>query len=318
LSDPTAATPTPVAPAGPRPKYKRKLSNYLLDKKLQLRYILVVTILSGLIAGVLGFMIYDQRRESTQSIEDNLQELVKGGDDRDVQNITGDYESEDRLLVYEMVGVGCGLVVILSLFLVIMTHKVAGPLFKVSMYFDRMSDGKLGVVTPLRQGDMLQDFYANFKDMHDAVRVRANADINAMDKAGQALRASGNQGDYRGDAYARLVEELDKLEQHVAKRRELTDASPPRSRPLTIPPEVLANIRKQARTALIAGILAMVVIPIVFAPLALIRAARVRRDVLDYHGGNEYLSMANVATILGWVSLSLWMIFVFVFFAIRQ
>ena len=95
------------------------------------------------------------------------------------------------------------LIVVLSAVLVVMTHKVAGPLFKVSMYFDRMSDGKLGVVTPLRQGDMLQDFYANFKDMHDAVRVRANADINAMDKAGQALRASGNQGDYRGDASAR-------------------------------------------------------------------------------------------------------------------
>ena len=32
------------------PVYKRRLSNYLLDKKLQLRYILLVTILSSVIS----------------------------------------------------------------------------------------------------------------------------------------------------------------------------------------------------------------------------------------------------------------------------
>ncbi len=36
---------TPKSGGGGRPKYKRKLSNYLLDKKLQLRYVLLVTIL---------------------------------------------------------------------------------------------------------------------------------------------------------------------------------------------------------------------------------------------------------------------------------
>src|SRR5687768_4694565 len=80
LSDPTAAT---GGTASPRPKYKRKLSNYLLDKKLQLRYVLVVTILSGVIAGALGFMIYQQRRAASESIERDLATLTQrdaGGD----------------------------------------------------------------------------------------------------------------------------------------------------------------------------------------------------------------------------------------------
>ena len=42
----------------PRAPYKRKLSNYLLDKRLQLRYVLLVTILSGVISGSLGYLIY--------------------------------------------------------------------------------------------------------------------------------------------------------------------------------------------------------------------------------------------------------------------
>ena len=69
MSDPTAATGAKTSPSAPRPRYKRKLSNYLLDKKLQLRYVLVVTILSGVIAGAHGFMIYPQRRAASESIE---------------------------------------------------------------------------------------------------------------------------------------------------------------------------------------------------------------------------------------------------------
>lgn len=215
MSDPTAA-PGPGA-SSPNVRYKRKLSNYLLDKKLQLRYILVVTVLSGLIAGALGWQIYAQRHESTQSIEDDLQELVPDADD--IKSITGDYEAEDRVLVYKMIGAGVGLVVILSLYLILMTHKVAGPLYKTSIYFDRMAQGRLSVVTPLRRGDMLQDFFEKFKDMHDSVRQRAIDDVDAMEKALAALRESRNQGDYRGDTHNAFNEELDKLEQHLAQRR---------------------------------------------------------------------------------------------------
>lgn len=218
MSDPTAATP---APGGPRPRYKRKLSNYLLDKKLQLRYVLLVTILSGVIAGALGYLIYQQKRAASESIEKDLAALTATDSPQgDFQeHVASGLESEDRALVYKMAGVGVGLVVILSLYLLIMTHKVAGPLYKVSMYFDRMATGRLGVVTPLRQGDMLQDFYATFKESHDAVRARAQTDVEALEKALQAMRESKNQADYRGEARAKLDEALDALEKHIAERK---------------------------------------------------------------------------------------------------
>ena len=218
MSDPTAATP---APSGPRPRYKRKLSNYLLDKKLQLRYVLLVTILSGVIAGALGSLIYQQKRAASESIEKDLQALTQADASQEdfQEHVASGLESEDRALVYKMAGVGVGLVVILSLYLLIMTHKVAGPLYKVSMYFDRMAVGRLGVVTPLRQGDMLQDFYANFKDMHDALRARAQTDAETMEKALAALRDSKNQADYRGEARAKMDEALDALEKHLAERK---------------------------------------------------------------------------------------------------
>jgi hypothetical protein len=200
-------------PSSPRPRYKRKLTNYLLDKKLQLRYVLVVTMLSGIIAGALGFMIYQQERAASESIESDL--VILAGQDSTQEgmkeHIASSLDSGDMALVYKMVGVGATLVLILSLFLVIMTHKVAGPLFKVSMYFDRMAVGRLGNVTPLRQGDMLQDFFTTFKDAHESVRARAVTDVEELDRAIAALRASPHN--------AKLAAELDTLDQHVAARK---------------------------------------------------------------------------------------------------
>jgi hypothetical protein len=201
-------------PPKPRTPYKRKLSNYLLDKKLQLRYIMLVTILSGVIAGSLGYLIYQQRHAASAAIEGDLAALT--ADDhtyKELQEVVAaDYRAEDRALMYKMIGVGVGLVVILSLYLLIMTHKVAGPLYKVSLYFDKMADGKLGKVTALRDGDMLQDFYGNFREMHDAVRTRAQADVITLESAATALRAkaTGNE---------KLAEALDALDKHVTQRK---------------------------------------------------------------------------------------------------
>jgi methyl-accepting chemotaxis protein len=197
--------------AAGRSPYKRKLSNFLLDKKLQLRYVLFVTVLSALIAASLGYLIYHQRHSASASIESDLATLTQNDSSlAEFQNqVADDMAAGDRALVYKMIGVGLGLVIILSAYLVIMTHKVAGPLFKISMYFDRMAEGRLGKVTALRRGDMLQDFYGNFREMHDSVRTRLQSDLITMESAAAALRTK------LGDNNAAL-EAIDK---HITARK---------------------------------------------------------------------------------------------------
>jgi hypothetical protein len=213
LSRPPTEQPPPVKKP---PVYKRKLSNYLLDKRLQLRYVLFVTVLSAIIAGALGYLIYVQRHSASSSIESDLTAQFKS----ELQGISAKLAAEDRMLIYKMIGVGIGLVVILSAYLTIMTHKVAGPLYKVTLYFDKMAEGRLGRVTPLRQGDMLQDFYHQFSDMHNAVRARAVADADKLAELGAALKGAGNEADYRGEARSQLHDELDKLAADVDKRKQ--------------------------------------------------------------------------------------------------
>ncbi len=198
----------------PRAPYKRKLSNYLLDKRLQLRYVLLVTVLSGVISGSLGYLIYQQRHAASESIERDLAALTQ--DDKSLkefhEQVAAGMASEDRALIYKMVGVGIGLVVILSFYLVLMTHKVAGPLYKVSMYFDRMAEGRLGNVTALRKGDMLQDFFGNFREMHEAVRTRMQSDVITMESAAVALRTKAAE-------HPELATSLDGFDKHLTQRK---------------------------------------------------------------------------------------------------
>jgi hypothetical protein len=201
--------PSSAPPPGPAPKsrYKRKLSNYLLDKTLQLRYTVLVTLLSAVITTVLGTMIYKQMRIASESALENVASLTDDSDSDDDlrQSISDDMESRDKKLIFEMAAAGVGLVIILSGYLILMTHKVAGPLYKVSMYFDKMSAGKMGNVTPLRRGDMLTDFYDGFREMHVAVRSRLQQDASAMQKLVDACKAAGVD-DKAIDALATHVE----------------------------------------------------------------------------------------------------------------
>jgi hypothetical protein len=208
--------PRDPVPAAAKRAYKRRWSNYLLDKKLQLRYVLLVTLLSAVIAGSLGYLIYEQEHRASEDIAASLAERVKEDPQTygDLQKqAVSDMAAGDEELVLKMIGAGFGLVVILSLYLVIMTHKVAGPLYKVSGLFDQMKDGKLRPVWGLRKGDMLQDFFASFKEMHDAVRGRLGEDAAAMEKLVSACKIAGLA---KGD----LGKELAALETHAAARKQ--------------------------------------------------------------------------------------------------
>jgi nitrogen fixation/metabolism regulation signal transduction histidine kinase len=82
-----------------------------------------------------------------------------------------------------LIGFGFMLSLVLAAYGIVLTHKVAGPLFKITLHLDKIRDGKLGVVYNLRKGDQLVDFFDHFKHAHDALRARTEEDIVLIDKA---------------------------------------------------------------------------------------------------------------------------------------
>jgi hypothetical protein len=74
-----------------------------------------------------------------------------------------------------------------------------------------MREGYLGDTWPLRKGDMLQDFYEKFREMHDAVREQAKQDNQAVGRFLEACAAAGV-----GEGEVALA--VDKLKAHKERR----------------------------------------------------------------------------------------------------
>lgn len=189
---PEVQQPPQAVGQGQRPKPKRHLRNYILDKELQLSYVVFVAVLSAMIAGTLGYLLYTQENYASSKIIKSLDdaEFLRDNDEAKAE-IKKELTKQDSNEVAVMLVVGLGLMTVLTGYLIIMTHKVAGPLFKVGMYFDRIRDGKLPQVHALRKGDHLRDFFEKFRAMDEALRDRTKAEIELYARFLKEAEAAG-------------------------------------------------------------------------------------------------------------------------------
>ena len=191
-ADAIPAVPAPAKappPAGGKPR-KRLLRNYVLEPRLQLQYIIAVTLVSAVVAVVLGYFIWYQRDFATRTIIDgvNRTDWIDAGLKTEIARTL---RQTDTDIIKKMGLVFAGMFAILTLFLIMMTHKVAGPLYKIGQAFDRMRDGRLSPIGEVRHGDYLTSFYLKFKDMHDALRARAASEAEVYDRFLASCESAG-------------------------------------------------------------------------------------------------------------------------------
>src|SRR5690606_38468001 len=148
---------------------KRRIRNFLLDARFQLKYTGAVVAVTVIVTGLVGFWrgreAYHYSRESTQVLTaqaagvspelfDYLQEESAAKDAEVLRNIVFGISS---------------LVVILAIALgitgIVVTHKVVGPAYKLKLLLGDVAAGSLNVRGGLRKGDELQDVGDAFKTM---------------------------------------------------------------------------------------------------------------------------------------------------------
>jgi len=112
-------------------------------------------------------------------------------------------DGRERIL-WVLVATGVLLMLGLAVYGIKMTHKVAGPLFKVTLYLAKMKDGRYDKVWNLRKGDQLVDFYEHFKHAHAGVVTMEKDDIERV-KATIAAAKDAGLGDHE------TVKELETL-----------------------------------------------------------------------------------------------------------
>jgi methyl-accepting chemotaxis protein len=171
------------------PQHKRKLRNYLLDVGLQLRYTVFIIAVAVFLTAFLGYRIYVATQETTRIV--TMTAAVEPSVERELR---AQFEANDRVVVWGIVGFGVLLVVTVTAAGIWMTHKIAGPLHNIGSAFGRVRDNKLpSDMGNLRKGDELQAFHAGFREMYDAIRARVAKDVEALGKVVAAIESQSER-----------------------------------------------------------------------------------------------------------------------------
>jgi hypothetical protein len=155
-----------VSTAGGR--RNRRMSNYLLDRRFQLKYVSMILALSGLISVALGSFLVQQMRENTRMLQLDaeldpvFQEQLAEADATSVLVLVG-------ALVLFNLALGVGAVVV--------THRMAGPIFVFRRYLGMLADGRIPRVRALRKGDEFADVLERLQEAVSSVEARARADL---------------------------------------------------------------------------------------------------------------------------------------------
>ena len=162
---------------------KRKLRNYLLDVGLQLRFTVFIIAIAVFLTAFLGYRIYVATQETTRIVT-----MTAAVDPASEHELLAQFQANDRVVLWGIVGFGVLLVVTVSVAGIWMTHKIAGPLHNIGSAFSRVRDNRLPAeMGNLRKGDELQAFHAGFREMYDAIRARVGRDAEVLEKAIAAI-----------------------------------------------------------------------------------------------------------------------------------
>lgn len=153
----------------PQRTYRR--SQFIVDWQFQFKYTALIVAIGAFISILCGYFIYRAYNENTQLLE--LHEAVG--------NELARRESTNIAMV---VGMFVALeIVALAAWGVLITHRIAGPVFIISRYVRALRDGQYPDMRPLRQGDEMKGFFDSFIAMVDTMKQRDQDEITVLNEA---------------------------------------------------------------------------------------------------------------------------------------
>ena len=169
-----------AAGAGQQPQFKRRVRNFLIDPRFQLRWVAFVVLVITLVMGGMGYILYDTVADATDQMI--IAQLAAPGLDPDSVEV---FQAEgERAKIWALVWLGAGWLV-LALFLaavtVVLTHKVSGPVFKMKRLLGDIDGDHLQLWEKLRKGDELQDAFEAFDAMVRRLRESRHQDIEVLE-----------------------------------------------------------------------------------------------------------------------------------------
>ncbi len=217
----------------PSGRHQRKLRNYLLDKRFQIKYANLFAGIAFFVSAALAYPLWSASSEMIQQSQESValgkvvlaesrkvSEVVKMNivESKEYQDdpflrktFEADAKEKEELLNQQQASLEeqaetlarqsrqfaillaaamVALVAALWFAGIWITHKVAGPVYKMTRQIKEVEDGNLEVPSPLRKGDELMDFFEAFRHMVRAMRARQHGEIDQLEAAIQKLSES--------------------------------------------------------------------------------------------------------------------------------
>jgi hypothetical protein len=161
-------------------QYRRSV--LLIDPQFQLKYTGLVVALGAIISIICAYFIYRAYNENTQLLE--LSEAVGAEISR----------RESTTIVTVVVAFVVLEIVALGFWGILVTHRIAGPIFIISRYVRILKDGSYPDMRPLRDGDEMKSFFDLFAAMVDNFKTKDKEELAAMEEAISKLGDAAPEG----------------------------------------------------------------------------------------------------------------------------
>ncbi len=162
----------------------KQRKHYLIDRSIQVtiasKILVIPFILLTCFSLILLFFVYQnsvfitqisgnqehliEMFMSTPALMDKDNQVVVAGEKtfRENLGILQSIKNNNLILLYCAIGITIFQAVLLFIYGVFLTHKIAGPIYVMRQYCKEIQQGKVPKFRPLRKGDLLIDFYNDF------------------------------------------------------------------------------------------------------------------------------------------------------------
>ena len=126
-----------------------------------------------------------------------LEEELKKTDEAHNRNLaevrrrSAEVQRDTARLLRLLIGAGVGLLALLTVLGIVITHRIVGPVFKIKRLLRQVASGKLVVKQRLRKGDELGDLFETFLQMTLSLKVLQMDRIATLEAAIADAEKSG-------------------------------------------------------------------------------------------------------------------------------
>lgn len=188
---------------------KRGRRNYFINKTFQAEFILKFCAMVAFGCIIFGIVLYVFSRGTLTTSFENSRLVVKS---------TADYLLPG--LLFGGLIAGLATAIASSIVVLLMTHRMAGPMYRFEKYVQKIGSGELGSDLKIRKKDQFQSMVASFNNMRNNLRMGLLKVTGVSEKLGNLIDELSNNSNNElllKEDIKRIVSELKKDKQNLKK-----------------------------------------------------------------------------------------------------